>query len=222
MNKLLSACAAFLFAASLIIVTSSGAKAAPGAHAVAQTNQIRRHDFHEAVTKLWEDHITWTRSYIVSAVADLPDAGVVAQRLLQNQTDLGNSIKPFYGNEAGNHLTALLRDHILIAAAIIEAAKAGNGPEVEAQRALWYANSDQIADFLSSANPTNWPQPMMRAMMREHLDLTFGEAVAQLTGDYAGSIQKYDEIHVQALEMAEMLAMGIIAQFPSKFRAGGC
>jgi hypothetical protein len=74
--------------------------------------------------KLWEDHVTWTRLYIVSAVAGLPDAGATAERLLQNQTDIGNAIKPFYGEAAGERLTALLRPHILIAAELVTAAKA--------------------------------------------------------------------------------------------------
>src|SRR5678815_2469589 len=65
--------------------------------------------------KLWEDHITWTRLYIVSAAANLPNKDATAQRLLQNQTDIGNAIKPFYGDAAGVKLTGLLKDHILIA-----------------------------------------------------------------------------------------------------------
>jgi hypothetical protein len=53
--------------------------------------------------------------YIVSFLADLPDTDVVAQRLLKNQEDIGNAIKPFYGEEAGKKLTELLNGHILIA-----------------------------------------------------------------------------------------------------------
>jgi hypothetical protein len=58
----------------------------------------------------------------------------------------------------------------------------------------------------------------MKAMMREHLDLTLQEAVAYLTGDHAGSIAAYDQIHLQALGMADMLSDGIIRQFPNQFK----
>jgi hypothetical protein len=51
--------------------------------------------------KLWEDHITYTRNYIISALAELPDADAVAKRLLANQDDIGNAIKPYYGEKAG-------------------------------------------------------------------------------------------------------------------------
>lgn len=173
--------------------------------------------FHDAMRKLWEDHATWTRLAIVSLVADLPDTDATVARLLQNQDDIGNAIRPFYGDAVGDGLTALLKDHILIAAEIILAAKAGNQADVDAAKARWYANADAIASFLSEANPRNWDDEMMRHMMHQHLDLTLQEAVAQLTGDYAASVASYDAIHEQILEMADMLSGGIIRQFPDMF-----
>ena len=219
MKKLWSTAPVLVFAASVIIATSLNVTADPNP-GNKQVMTVRQHEFYSDMRKLWEDHITWTRLFIVSDVGNLPDTNVTAQRLLQNQVDLGNAIKPFYGDAAGAHMTDLLRIHILTAAAIINAAKAGDSAEVGAQLALWYANSDQIADFLSSANPTCWPQDMMRQMMREHLDRTLEEAVAQLTGDYATSISKYDEVHLQALKMSDMLAECIIHQFPKQFQPG--
>lgn len=174
--------------------------------------------FHDAMRKLWEDHITFTRLFIVSTFGDLPDQGATAQRLLQNQDDIGDAIKPFYGDAAGEQLSALLRDHILIAAEILQAAKTGDQAALEDAVTRWYANADEIAVFLNSANPESWPLEEMKAMMKEHLDLTLEEATAQLTGDYAASIAAYDDVHIQALEMADMFSAGIIKQFPNKFK----
>ena len=174
--------------------------------------------FHDAMRKLWEDHITWTRMVIVSTFADLPDQGPTVARLLQNQEDIGDAIKPFYGDAAGEQLSALLRDHILIAAEILQAAKNEDTAALNAAIERWYANADDIAAFLNAANPENWPLEEMRTMMREHLDLTLEEAVAYLNGDYAASIAFYDQVHLQALEMADMLSEGIIRQFPKKFK----
>src|SRR5512140_546043 len=129
----------------------------------------RKSDFHDSMRKLWEDHVTWTRLYIVSAAAGLPDAQPTAERLLQNQTDIGNAIKPFYGDAAGERLTALLRQHILIAADLVTAAKAGRAADVQAASARWTANADEIADLLSGANPAAWPRATLRAEMRHHL-----------------------------------------------------
>lgn len=167
---------------------------------------------------LWEDHIVWTRLYIVSVAADLPDKDTTAQRLLRNQTDIGNAIKPFYGNAAGDRLTGLLRGHILTAAELLAAAKAGDSTKMGDASKRWYANANEIATFLSGANPRHWPATNVKAMMREHLDLTLKEASARLKGDWAADIAAYDEVHKQILHMADMLSAGIIRQFPAKFR----
>ena len=174
--------------------------------------------FHDGMRKLWEDHITWTRLVIVSIGNDLPDTQPTVDRLLQNQVDIGNAIKPFYGEEAGNQLTALLTDHILIAAEILQAAKSGDTDAQNDAIARWYANADDIAVFLNAANPREWPLDEMKMMMREHLDLTLEEAVAYLTGDHAASVAAYDEIHTQILGMADMLSDGIVRQFPKNFK----
>jgi hypothetical protein len=174
-------------------------------------------DFRNAMRKLWEDHITWTRLYIVSAVADLPDKDATAKRLLQNQTDIGNAIKPFYGDAAGDKLTALLKDHILIAAELIEAAKAGDTAKKEDATRRWSANADDIALFLSGANPKNWPLAEMKSMMHEHLEVTTAEVVARLKKDWTADISAYEKVHEQILKMADMLSSGIIEQFPASF-----
>jgi len=172
---------------------------------------------HDAMRKLWEDHITWTRIFIISAAGDLPDKPTATNRLLQNQVDIGNAIKPYYGDAAGDKLTAILKEHITTAAEVVTAAKANDSAKLADANKRWLANADQIADFLSGANPKNWPRAEMRAMMHDHLDLTTKEAVARLHGDWAGDIAAYDEVHEQILKMADGLSAGIINQFPKKF-----
>ena len=191
------------------------ADAATGHGAVAA-----RAAFQDAMRKLWEDHIVWTRQYIVSAATlpgDLADIGPTTDRLLANQTDIGNALGQFYGDAAGAAVTSLLRDHILTAARLISAAKAGDADEVADASAAWYANAHDIAVALNQLNPKQWPLEDLDAMMKDHLDLTLGEAVARLQGRFADDIAAYDKVHAEILEMADMLSDGIIAQFPSKF-----
>lgn len=169
--------------------------------------------------KLWEDHITWTRLFIISAADGLKDHQVAAGRLLRNQDDIGNAIKPYYGDAAGTELTGLLREHILVAADLLTAAKAGKTAAVEKATKAWYANADEITDFLAAANPDNWPKDAVGAHMRMHLDLTLQEAVARLQGKYNADVVAYDKIHDAILELSDALAAGIVAQFPEKFVA---
>jgi len=173
---------------------------------------------HDAMRKLWEDHVTWTRVFIISAAGDLPDKSAATNRLLQNQVDIGNAIKPYYGDAAGNQLTALLKDHILISADVLAAAKANDQAKLNDANARWSANADQLAAFLGKANPKNWPEAEMRQMLHDHLKLTADEAVARLHGDWAGDIAAYDAVHQQILQMADGLTMDIVKQFPEKFK----
>jgi hypothetical protein len=186
--------------------------------AVSAKTNAKQAAFHDAMRKLWEDHITWTRLAIISLAHDLPDLPATQARLLRNQVDIGNAIKPYYGRAAGDRLSALLKEHIVAAVALLQAAKAGDQNLIKQRSAAWYANGDQIADFLHSANPRNWPQKAMRQMMKEHLDQTLSEAVNRLTGKYAADLRDYDEIHHHILEMADTLSAGIIKQFPRRFR----
>lgn len=178
---------------------------------------VSRAAFHDAMRQLWEDHITWTRLYIVSAAAALPDADQTAQRLLKNQADIGEAVGTYYGAPAGEALTGLLRAHILTAAKLIAAAKGGDTAAVRTASDAWYANADSIADFLSTANPKAWPAATMRSAMRMHLDLTLKEATARLHGDWAADVAAYDAVHAHILQLADVLSNGIIRQFPSRF-----
>jgi hypothetical protein len=212
--------------AALVAIASAVVALAPaGGHAVQRADAAQQRGLsasrlalHNDMRRLWEDHITWTRLFIVSASADLPDTQATTERLLRNQKDIGDAIKPFYGRAAGNRLTALLREHITTAADLVLAAKAGDQPAVERNSRAWSRNANEIADFLSAANPRHWPRREMRSMMREHLDLTLKEAVAHLQGDHSADIRSYDRIHRQILTMADMLSDGIAAQFPKRFR----
>ena len=178
---------------------------------------MTRSGFHDAMRKLWEDHITWTRLYLVSALADLPDKGPTTERLLANQADIGNAIKPFYGDAAGDKLTRLLREHITTAAELVAAAKASDKAKQDDATRRWFTNADEIASFLSGANARHWPAQEMKSMMRDHLGATTEEVVARLKGNWAADIAAYEKVHDQILAMADMLSAGIIDQFPDRF-----
>jgi hypothetical protein len=171
---------------------------------------------HTAMRKLWEDHVTWTRNVIFCLVDNLPGKDQTLKRLLQNQDDIGNAIKPYYGEEAAKKLTSLLHDHITISADVVNSAKADNKTSLDAANKKWTANADEISEFLAKANP-NWPVADMKMMMHDHLKLTTDEAVARIKKDYDADVRAYDKVHDEILKMADMLADGISKQFPEKF-----
>lgn len=169
------------------------------------------------IRELWEQHTVWTRAAIVSLVFDLPDVNFVINRLLQNPDDFGNVFRFYYGDRIGSKLRDLLREHLVIAAQLVKAAKAGDKKAEAELEKRWYANGDEIADFLGSINPY-WSEEEWKRMYRTHLGLVKSEAVNLLTKNYAAGTSVYDELESQALEMADVMIQGIVKQFPERFR----
>ena len=210
-----------IFSALVALAVTGGHDAAAhgdGSHEASATITQNELALRQDMRKLWEDHVTWTRLAVISLTTDSLDTQASVGRLLRNQADIGNAIKPFYGKAAGNRLTALLREHIVIAADLIAVARKGDTEGVASEQARWTANADEIATVLSSANPRSWKPATMRAMMRTHLRLTTNEVVARLQKNWVADVRAYDRIHVQILHMADMLSDGLVAQFPGRFR----
>jgi len=178
---------------------------------------MTRAQFQDTMRRLWSDHVAYTRLFIVDAAGGTADKNATTQRLLQNQADIGNAAAEFYGRAAGDRLTALLKDHILIAANIVAAAKAGDNAKVTSENKRWHDNATDLAKFLHGANPKNWPEATLQSALFMHLDQTLNEASHQLKGDYAASIKDYDAAMDHMLMVADILSNGIMAQFPAKF-----
>ncbi len=174
--------------------------------------QTQREQLIDTLNRLWIEHVAWTRFFIVSAAFNLPDIKDVTARLLRNPDDFAAVLTPYYGQQGAQQFAGLLKDHLLIAAALVNAAKSGDSKAVEQQRAKWYANADSIAKTLGSINPY-WNAGEWQAMLHDHLKMTEDEAVQILQGKYAMSVPQFDSIEYQALKMAKVMSDGIISQF---------
>ena len=215
MKKILRNSLLLLFLLSLILTP---------AKAEAFGNKIKEVPYNKATCqlrmaerKLWIDHVLWTRSFIVSDLSELEDKGQVLERLLKNQDDIGNSIKPYYGEEAGNKLSTLLREHIELAGEVTNAAKSGDKDNLDKYNKLWYKNADEISDFLSAANP-NYSNKELKDMLHKHLQFVTDQVVARLNKDWNADINSFDKGEDHMIMFADMLIDGIVKQFPEKFK----
>jgi hypothetical protein len=182
------------------------------------TSSAKAVAFHDAMRALWEAHGSWTHMVIVSFVGNLPNLSAEEQVLLQNQVDIGNAVKPYYGRAAGNKLTKLLKEHILGAVDVLVAAKSGDKNKLAKAEAAWFANGREIADYLHAADPQFLSRAAARSMMKVHLDQVIQQAVDELKGDYAADARAFAPYIRHILEMADMISDGIIRQFPQRFR----
>jgi hypothetical protein len=192
-----------------------GHTAAPGKGKISKKAAAKQRDLYLAMRDLWSQHMEWTYAAVTAFVSDSPGFDASVDRLLRNQKDIGNAIKPFYGKAAGNELTKLLTEHIQLAVPVLVAAKKGDSDALDTAVADWYANARQVGSFLAKANPA-WKGA--RKMLKVHVTQTVAYASDQLQGDYAKSIADYDEAEEHMLMLADQLSAGIIEEFPGRFR----
>lgn len=205
----------FLVVSVLPVTADAAAKEKKGSHKQCLTPSLI--ELKDNFRKLWSDHVIWTKNYIVSAFTDSEDKDKVLARLLQNQQDIGNVFKPYYGEAVGDKLAQLLREHIVIAGKVIDAVKAGNQTDAEKYNKEWYANADEIAKFLSSQNP-KYSYEQLQEMLHEHLELITDDVMARVKKDWDAEIVAFDKGLEHMMMFGDLLTEGIVKQFPENFK----
>lgn len=164
---------------------------------------------------LWGDHIWYARELISALLIGAEEVTAIEERLLLNAIDIGNAIKPFYGETAGNRLSDLLKSLNITLIDIVKAAKNNNGVDALLEKADSQVIS--IADFLDNANPTYWPKSAVLDVLRRYLMLTKSEIDAKVKKNFTEDIEYSDKIKNLIMLFADTFARGLIEQFPQKF-----
>ena len=190
------------------VATAQAAKLYPTVSAITFKTNMR---------KLWQDHTIWTRNVIFCLVDDLPGTVQTVKRQLQNQIDLGNAIKPYYGEAAGDKFTELLYTHVNTTSDIVKAAKTSDTSSINDINKKWFANADEMVKFLHKLNP-DWAVGDLKKMINDQMKLTADEATERLKKNYDADVVAFDKVHEGILKMSDSIAEGIIKQFPKKFK----
>jgi hypothetical protein len=173
-------------------------------------------EFAASMRRLWENQDTFTRNFIISSLAGLGDADAITLRLLRNQDDIGNAMKAFYGVAAGDRLAVLLRDHVLLAADVVKAARNRDADALATKQLAWTANADEIATFLAAANPA-WSRATLQQLLRRHLELTALEVKARLDRDWTADLEAYEQSQTHMRTFAALIADGVVKQHRRRF-----
>lgn len=168
------------------------------------------------IRRLWGEHTAWSRATISSLVYALPDADVVVARLFRTAIDIGGALRPFYGDEVAKRFGQLLTGHISIARDLVNATLVGNVEKVAVIEKNWFRNGTDIALFLTSVNPYISAVDFQE-VFDEHLVLIKQGMISMLKKDFKASVDLFDLMEIDALEMADMLSDAIIKQYPYKF-----
>ncbi len=214
-NIIVIAIVALLLGGGVGYVVGNNKSDSPHEHTTATSD--KKTELANNMQKLWSDHMDWTYATVDAYFHEPDQLQSKLDRLLQNQKDIGAAIVPYYGQAAGDKLSALLTTHIQLAVPVLAAAKSGDNAGLNTALANWQANAKDIADFLSSANPDAWPVSATEPMMKEHIDTTVAYSVDLLKGNYEQSIKDFDKAYDHMMMMSQTLTTGIIAQYPNKF-----
>lgn len=167
--------------------------------------------------KLWADQAFLTRNLIFCIVDGLPGTDHTINRLLRHQEDIGNAIKPFYGEQTGNKLAELLKVHISLTKGMIQETASGHVAALEKLKRVWYANAEQVSTLLCRNNPGLLPATFKTAM-NNYLLFTAEEATRRQQQAYDADILVYDRVTTEAFKIADLVTDGITGQFPEKFK----
>lgn len=166
--------------------------------------------------KLWVDHLIWLNMWVIDYAATGQDNSTISDRLNKNADDIGSAIRTYYGNDAGNKIASLLKDHVRLATDVVKASKANDSNALGSANTRWYDNANQIADFLAQTIP-NISDTDLRQMMKTHLDQDKQAANDILSNNSQAIVTDFDNAENQILMMADTLSQGIMKQLPDRF-----
>ena len=184
---------------------------------VDNADPVRLAEAKAAMRDLWTGHIFWIRNVVLDNAVNNPAARDVAeQEVVANAKKIANSITPFYGEKASEKLFGLLAGHYGAVKDYSEATVAGNRLQQDAALAHLASNADDIAVFLSGANP-HLPKDTVRGLIAAH----GAHHVLQITQfkerDYVHEGETWKVMKQHVYVIADALTIALATQFPSKF-----
>ena len=175
-----------------------------------------------ALRDLYVNHVFWVRTLVIAtrlgekaAVSEADEYG------LKNAKAIGQSIAPIYGQAAGAKFATLFVGHYSAVKDYMNAAFKnnfkGNAALKKAAVDKLTKNANEIAAFLSSANP-NLPKATVYGLLVTHAQqhITTIDAVAKK--DWSAEADMWDPMVKHIYTLSDAAADAIVKQFPDKFQ----
>jgi hypothetical protein len=167
--------------------------------------------------ELWDAQATWTRFYVVSALGDMPDTAFVRARLFRCPVDFEPAVGPYYGEQKAQDFSDALGLHLKSLVALLRATKEGDAQTGAALKIRWRRDAESTAAVLGAINPA-WSAPAFRELLDVYLQLVDRGVTLRSRGDFAADVGNFGELHELALELGDVMARGILSQFPPRWK----
>ena len=205
------------FIAVLILTLIGLTGCAHDSRAVERIDSDRLAETKAAMRDLWSEHIFWIRNVVLDDATNNPLAREAAEKeVVANAKLIAGTIIPFYGAGASEKLFTLLAGHYGAIKEYSEATVVKDKTQQDAALAKLASNADQIAEFLSGANPF-LPEDTVRGLIAAH----GAHHILQITQfnerDYVREGETWEVMKRHVYVIADALTTALATQFPNKF-----
>ncbi len=197
-----------------LLVPGIGRAAGPVSSA---DQSLRADELRGVMRKLWQDRSIYTRAVAIGVAADLPDLVRSHQRLVRNQVDIGDAVRPYFGDMMADVFTALLQEEVNRACAAFTAAKSGDPARREAAETAWRGAAADVASFVSAVDSSAGSQDTLVGMVSRLVDATAAQMHCRLKGDWTGDLAAFEMARQYARITADALSLSIAHQCAEQF-----
>lgn len=176
------------------------------------------YEFACTMQRLWTDFAVWTRQYIIAAVDERPEAPEAAARWLRAGDEIGRELENYYPRRAARRVAKLLRQHVMVAVDLIDAARAVDRTKYMDIDDVWYSNGEDLVDELCLRN-MSWSKEELFALWNAQRDFTKDELAARLEQNFDKDVEAFDHVVATAVKFSDRITDGILRQFADKFAA---
>jgi len=176
-----------------------------------------RSDLRLALDRLLAEHFVLAAEAMKAGVRQAADFDASATALGSNTDDLSAAVGGVYGSEAGAAFKEVWGAHVEAYLSFVQALGAGDESARASSLEQLHAYHDQLADFLSTANP-HLRHDDVADLIRLHVQALISQAEATAAGDDARAVATTREGYAGTFRVGAALAEAIAKQFPDRYR----
>lgn len=164
----------------------------------------------ERMRMAWLNHVTLTKLYLTSVLADLPGKNAWREAVEGNGDDILSIFAQYYPASAMQTLRSLFEQHLELTDDAAEALKKDQFGAGEVLQ-NWYTNAEEIAAFLNTQTPA-YNEMELQKFLFDHLDMMRQQIEAYLNGEYVTEVGIFLQSQNDILDFADFLASGLMAR----------